>query len=117
MKHFEEVGQGGLQDMLERRKGKEREEHSRTKGRMIEAVGNGGRDGLIGGDGIVVGVLGQGHGHEQGQEEARWRRPRCHRNRPLRPPRQCRHREMGPSLSQTPTARQKQGAPIRPQIP
>ena len=41
------------------------------KGRMIEAVGSGGRNGLIGGDGIVEGVLGQGHGHEHGQEHLR----------------------------------------------
>ena len=72
MKHFEDAGQGRLQVTLERRKGEDSEEHGRTKGQIIETVGNGGQDGPIGGDGKVLsfgnGHLSFGHGHRHGQE-------------------------------------------------
>ena len=42
MKHLEGVQQGCLQDMLEQSHGADTDEHGRTRGRMIEAVGNGG---------------------------------------------------------------------------
>ena len=42
MKHFEGLKQVCLQDMLERRKGADTDEHGMTRGRMIDAVGNGG---------------------------------------------------------------------------
>ena len=66
MRHFEDVGQGCLRDMLEQRQGEEPGGHGRTKGRMIQALGNGGGADSVEEKGLkgILNGIDKGQGHE-----------------------------------------------------